>query len=94
MRSCSQANDLAHNICLAPAMPVLINAPSKIVSLLFCYVLPGTLEVFHSSMLKYCQKRLHFKDYSMKARTQLTVLDQNENQNRNRGQASTIVGNY
>lgn len=53
-----------------------------------------SLEVFHSSMLKYCQKRLHFKDYSMKARTQLTVLDQNENQNRNRGQASTIVGNY
>jgi hypothetical protein len=34
----------------------------------------GNLEVFHSLMLKYCPKRLHFRHLGMIARTQLAVL--------------------
>lgn len=39
----------------------------------------GSLEVFHSSMLKYTQKRLHFSYDAMLARTQLAVMDHNAN---------------
>ncbi|XP_039634607.1 uncharacterized protein LOC120544717 [Perca fluviatilis] len=39
----------------------------------------GALEVFHSSMLKYTQKRLHFSYDAMLARTQLAVMDHNAN---------------
>ncbi|XP_063062373.1 uncharacterized protein LOC134455281 [Engraulis encrasicolus] len=39
----------------------------------------GPLEVFHSSMLKYTQKRLHFSYDAMLARTQLAVMDHNAN---------------
>ncbi|KAF4114060.1 hypothetical protein G5714_004283 [Onychostoma macrolepis] len=39
----------------------------------------GTLEVFHSVLLKYCQKNVHFHYSSMLARTQLAILDHNEN---------------
>ena len=37
----------------------------------------GSLEVFHSLMLKYCPKRLCFSYEGMYARTQLAVLDHN-----------------
>ncbi|KAJ8365025.1 hypothetical protein SKAU_G00138560 [Synaphobranchus kaupii] len=39
----------------------------------------GDLEVYHSAMLKYMQKRLHFTYNTMKARTQLSVMDHNSN---------------
>ncbi|XP_051962723.1 uncharacterized protein LOC127629634 isoform X8 [Xyrauchen texanus] len=42
----------------------------------------GKLEVFHSILLKYCQKNLHFHYTSMTARTKLAVLDYNENVHR------------
>ena len=38
----------------------------------------GNLEVFHSLMLKYCTKRIHFSYLGMIARTQLAVLHFNE----------------
>ena len=34
----------------------------------------GNLEVFHSVLLKYCPKRLHFSHIGMVARTQLAVM--------------------
>ncbi|XP_051543374.1 uncharacterized protein LOC127434585 [Myxocyprinus asiaticus] len=37
------------------------------------------LELFHSLLVKYCQKNLHFHNSSMVARTQLAILDYNEN---------------
>ncbi|XP_077065543.1 uncharacterized protein LOC143718343 [Siphateles boraxobius] len=39
----------------------------------------GSLEVYHQVMLKYAEKRLHYSYDSMRARTQLTVLDHNSN---------------
>ncbi|KAJ8333729.1 hypothetical protein SKAU_G00410480 [Synaphobranchus kaupii] len=39
----------------------------------------GALEVYHSAMLKYAPKRLHFNYDTMRARTQLTILDHNSN---------------
>ncbi|XP_063042261.1 uncharacterized protein LOC134436841 [Engraulis encrasicolus] len=51
----------------------------------------GALEVYHSSMLKYTQKRLHFFYSFMKARTLLSVMDHNENVGRE--QATTSEGN-
>ncbi|KAK0132604.1 THAP domain-containing protein 4 [Merluccius polli] len=50
----------------------------------------GALEVYHSSMLKYTEKRLHFVYSSMKARTLLSVMDHNENVGRQ--QATTTDG--
>ena len=50
----------------------------------------GELEVFHSAMLKYVPKRLHFCNTVQKARTQLAVLDHNENVGR--AQATTAAG--
>lgn len=50
----------------------------------------GSLEVFHSGLLKYAQKRLHFSYDSMRARTELAVMDHNENVNR--PQATTKEG--
>ena len=38
----------------------------------------GNLEVFHSLLLKYCPKRLHFSFYGMIARTQLAILHFNQ----------------
>ena len=37
--------------------------------------LTGSLEVFHSLLLKYCLKRQHFNYVGMQARTKLAVLD-------------------
>ena len=54
-------------------------------------VIPGSLEVFHSTMTKYTPKRLHFFYESMLARTQLAVLDHNYNVGRE--QAKTKTGN-
>ena len=34
----------------------------------------GNIEVFHSVLLKYCPKRLHFNHHGMIAQTQLAVL--------------------
>lgn len=42
----------------------------------------GCLESFHSLLLKYCTKRLHFRYQTMKGRTALAILDYNENVNR------------
>ncbi|XP_063074114.1 uncharacterized protein LOC134464652 isoform X2 [Engraulis encrasicolus] len=50
----------------------------------------GTLEAFHSVMLKYVPKRLHFGYDSMRARTQLAIMDHNENVGRQ--QATTKEG--
>ncbi|VDI27339.1 Hypothetical predicted protein [Mytilus galloprovincialis] len=43
----------------------------------FCHT--GSLETYHSMMLKYCPKRLEFDYPSMVARTQLAVVDNNVN---------------
>lgn len=56
------------------------------------YVVIGELEVYHSSMLKYTQKRLHFSYNTMKARTMLSVLDHNSNVGRE--QATTSDGKF
>ncbi|KAJ8346555.1 hypothetical protein SKAU_G00279560 [Synaphobranchus kaupii] len=50
----------------------------------------GALEVYHSAMLKYAPKRLHFNYNTMRARTQLTILDHNSNVGR--PQAVTEAG--
>lgn len=50
----------------------------------------GKLEVFHALLLKYTEKRLHFHYSTMKARTQLAIMDHNENVQRE--QASTTTG--
>ncbi|ROL46137.1 THAP domain-containing protein 4 [Anabarilius grahami] len=52
----------------------------------------GKLEVFHSLLLKYCPKRIHFHCTSMLAHTQMAVLDHNENVNRQ--QARTNTGKF
>ena len=43
----------------------------------------GELEVYHSLLLKYAPKRLHFSYKGMVARTQLAVIDHNSNTGRN-----------
>ncbi|XP_063049438.1 uncharacterized protein LOC134445044 isoform X2 [Engraulis encrasicolus] len=50
----------------------------------------GSLEVYHSMMLKYMPKRLHFDYNTMVARTQLAILDNNYNVGRE--QATTSEG--
>ena len=39
----------------------------------------GSLEVFHSLLLKYCPKRQHFRHDGMRARIELAILDHNYN---------------
>ncbi|XP_041799270.1 uncharacterized protein LOC121610987 [Chelmon rostratus] len=39
----------------------------------------GDLEVLHSSMLKYAEKRRHFTYVTMQARLQLSIIDHNHN---------------
>ena len=46
----------------------------------FCHT--GILEVYHSLLLKYCPKRLHFGYKGMIAQTQLAALDHNNNVDR------------
>ncbi|KAG8583255.1 hypothetical protein GDO81_008341 [Engystomops pustulosus] len=43
----------------------------------FCHT--GSLEVFHSTTLKYRPKRIHYNHDSMVARTNLSALDHNYN---------------
>ena len=50
----------------------------------------GTLESYHSLLLKYCPKRLHFSYEGMYARTELAILDNNNNTNRE--QKLTVEG--
>ena len=50
----------------------------------------GELEVFHSVLLKYCEKRSHFSYEGMLARTKLAALDHNHNLGRI--QAKTLSG--
>ena len=50
----------------------------------------GSLEVFHSLLLKYCPKRLHFSYVGMQARIELAILDHNYNTQRK--QATTKDG--
>ena len=45
----------------------------------------GELEVYHSLLLKYVPKRLHFSHKGMVVRTQLAVIDHNSNTERNQG---------
>uniref|UniRef100_A0A8C5GYH7 Uncharacterized protein n=1 Tax=Gouania willdenowi TaxID=441366 RepID=A0A8C5GYH7_GOUWI len=52
----------------------------------------GGLEVFHSSMLKYAEKRQHYSYVTMQARIQLSVLDHNHNVGRQHD--STEFGEY
>lgn len=54
----------------------------------FCHT--GELESYHSMMLKYVPKRLHFSHGGMVARTQLAILDHNSNVGRQ--QATTEDG--
>jgi hypothetical protein len=54
----------------------------------FCHT--GNLEAYHSVLLKYCPKRLHFSYSGMIARTQLAILDHNNNTDRT--QATTAEG--
>ena len=54
----------------------------------FCHT--GDLEVYHSLLLKYCPKRLNFSFPGMLARTQLAILDHNNNCERS--QATTADG--
>ena len=51
----------------------------------FCHT--GKLDVYHSLLLKYCSRRLHFGYKGMIARTQPAALDHNNNVDRN--QATT-----
>lgn len=46
----------------------------------FCHT--GSLEVFHSLLLKYAPKRQEFDEDQMYTRTALAVIDHNLNQNR------------
>ena len=50
----------------------------------------GSLEVFHSLLLKYCPKRQHFSYVGMQARIELAILDHNCNTQRK--QATTKAG--
>ena len=50
----------------------------------------GSLEVFHSLLLKYCPKRQHFSYIGMQARLELAILDHNYNTDRK--QATTRTG--
>ena len=50
----------------------------------------GSLEVFHSSLLKYFSKRQHFSYLGMQARLELAILDHNYNTDRK--QATTRSG--
>ena len=50
----------------------------------------GSLEVFHSMLTKYCPKRQHFCYNGMRARTELAIIDHNNNTERE--QASTCKG--
>lgn len=50
----------------------------------------GALEVFHSAMLVYTPKRIHFTYPVMRGRTMLAVLDNNYNAGRE--QATTATG--
>ena len=42
----------------------------------------GSLEVFHSLLLKYCPKQQYFNYVGMQARIELTILDHNYNENK------------
>ncbi|XP_077088686.1 uncharacterized protein LOC143740600 isoform X1 [Siphateles boraxobius] len=54
----------------------------------------GKLEVFHSMLLKYCSKNLHFHYSSMSARTQLAIMDHNENVHRKQATTTSGVQRY
>ena len=47
----------------------------------------GSLEVFYSSLLKYCPKRQHFSYLGMQARLELAILDHNYNTDRKQATA-------
>ena len=54
----------------------------------FCHT--GSLEVYHSVLIKYCEKRQHYSYEGMIACTQLAVLDNNHNLGG--AQATTLAG--
>lgn len=54
----------------------------------FCHT--GSLEVYHSVLLKYCEKYQHYSYEGMISRTQLAALDNNHNVGRS--QATTLAG--
>ena len=53
----------------------------------------GSLEVFHSLLLKYCPKRQHFSYVGMQARIELAILDHNYSTQRSK-QLPKLVQNY
>ncbi|KAI8493287.1 hypothetical protein Bbelb_292910 [Branchiostoma belcheri] len=73
------------------ALYEVVNAPALLRDLahLTKFKHKGALEVFHSMLLKYADKRPYFPYPSMKARLQLAVMDHNENVHR---QATTKHG--
>ena len=50
----------------------------------------GSLEVFHSLLLKHCPKRQHFSNVGMQARIELAISDHNYNTQHK--QATTKAG--
>lgn len=62
----------------------------KDIRLLTEYHHTGNLEVFHSLLLKYAPKRKHFSYQGMVGRTQLAIMDHNNNCDRS--QATVTKG--
>ena len=79
-----EAGSVDHEALISVVInPALLRDLSDLIK--FCHT--GELESYHSMMLKYVPERLHFSYDSMLARTQLSVLDHNNNVGRE--QAST-----
>lgn len=49
------------------------------VPLLVLYCRTGAIEIFHSNVLKYRSKQIHYRMNSMKARTKVAILSHNSN---------------
>ena len=60
------------------------------ISIINCFHHTGSLEVFHSLLLKYCPKWQHFLYSGMQANIELAILDHNYNTQRE--QATTKSG--
>ena len=54
----------------------------------------GSLEVFHSLLLKYCPKRQHFSYDGMQARIELAILDHNYNTQRHQAVTKSGLFHY
>ena len=72
LRSGSVAHSALHKVVL---QDTLLRDMKKLVG----FHHTGSLEVFHSLLLKYCPKRQHFSYVGMQARIELAILDHNYN---------------